>query len=88
MRLCEKYSLRFIVIADRFDTETIEREEEKGRKRDMKAKDKLNGKLNKLTFSARTVDEIKDRYYSLAKAVLELRGNLEHPIVKKPFNYE
>jgi hypothetical protein len=34
------------------------------------------------------VDEIKDRYYSVAKAVLELRGQLDHPLVKKPFNYE
>ncbi len=34
------------------------------------------------------MDEIKDRYYSVAKAVLELRGQLDHPLVKKPFNYE
>ena len=39
-------------------------------------------------FHERTVDEIKDRYYSVSKAVLEHRGSLEHTIVKKPFNYE
>jgi hypothetical protein len=34
------------------------------------------------------VDEIKDRYYSVAKAILEYRSQLDHPIVKKPFNFE
>lgn len=34
------------------------------------------------------MDEIKDRYYSLSKAVLEIRGQLDHQIVKKPFNFE
>jgi tRNA C32,U32 (ribose-2'-O)-methylase TrmJ len=34
------------------------------------------------------VDEIKDRYYTVAKAVLELRGQSDHQIVKKPFNFE
>jgi tRNA C32,U32 (ribose-2'-O)-methylase TrmJ len=34
------------------------------------------------------VDEIKDRYYTVAKALLELRGQQDHPIVKKPFNFE
>jgi hypothetical protein len=34
------------------------------------------------------VDEIKDRYYTVAKALLECRGQADHPIVKKPFNFE
>ena len=34
------------------------------------------------------MDEIKDRYYAVAKALLELRGQTDHPIVKKPFNFE
>ena len=34
------------------------------------------------------MDEIKDRYYTVAKALLELRGQADHPIVKKPFNFE
>ena len=34
------------------------------------------------------MDEIKDRYYTMARALLELRGQADHPIVKKPFNYE
>ena len=35
------------------------------------------------------MDEIKDRYYTVAKALLECRGGqADHPIVKKPFNFE
>ena len=41
-----------------------------------------------MKFHERTVDEIKDRYYSVAKAVLEFRQDFDHAIVKKPFNYE
>ena len=41
-----------------------------------------------MKFLERTVDEIKDRYYSVAKAVLEIRGQTDHQIVKKQFNYE
>ena len=48
----------------------------------MKAADK------KPHFHERTVDEIKDRYYTVAKALLELRGQTDHPVVKKPFNFE
>ena len=36
----------------------------------------------------RTVDEIKDRYYSVAKQILTLRGETKNPIVVKPFNFE
>ena len=36
----------------------------------------------------RTVDEIKDRYYSVTRSILILRGNEGHPIVTRPFNYE
>lgn len=70
--LCEQFSLRFIVIADRFGLDF----ETHLRKRDAKAADKQNGKMNH--FHERTVDEIKDRYYSVAKAVLELRGQNDH----------
>lgn len=91
-RLCEKYSLRFIIIADRFEDDIDEAEETKlshmipnvgNKKRDNKAREKdnkkhsklLNGsKDRKLKFHERTVDEIKDRYYAVAKAVLEYRG--------------
>lgn len=41
-----------------------------------------------ITFTERTVDELKDRYYSVAKAVLEQRGQVDNPIVKRPFSYE
>ena len=77
--LCEQFSLRFIVIADRFGVSAPTK------KRDIKAEEKKTG----YTFLERTVDEIKERYYSVAKAVLEIRGQVDHPLVKKPpFSYE
>lgn len=36
----------------------------------------------------RTVEELKDRYYSCSKVLLEERKEEEHSIVKKPFNYD
>jgi len=92
--LCERFSLRFIVIADRFTDEYRSRYEQlnciqtakqtngvKSRRRDLK-------NACKKTFKDRTVDELKDRYYTVAREVLLLRGESDHPIVKKPFNFE
>ncbi|XP_045807748.1 SWR1-complex protein 4-like isoform X1 [Trifolium pratense] len=58
--LCERFNLRFIVIADRFP-------------------------------SSRTVEELKDRYYSVSRAILIARnpssGDVAvHPLVKEPYN--
>lgn len=36
----------------------------------------------------RTVEELKDRYYTCAKKLLESKNEVEHPIVKKPYNYD
>jgi len=36
----------------------------------------------------RTVEDLKDRYYSCSKKILEDKKELEHPIVKKPYNYD
>jgi len=75
--LCEQFSLKFIVIADRFCTPFATTESaplKVPKKRDKKAMDKQACKLNKLCRKERTVDEIKERYYSVAKAVLEGRG--------------
>ena len=86
-RLCEKFDLRFIVIADRF-TEPIDEETQKsGKKRDVKALKKKQEKEN-LQFPERSVDQLKDRYYKVCKIILEQRGETEHPIVKKPFVME
>ena len=85
--LCDKFSLRFIVIADRFGLDFPQVVEPPSRKRDAKALHKEEQK-HKVNYHERTVDEIKDRYYSVAKAVLEVRGQLDHQIVKKPFNFE
>ncbi|KAG4916704.1 hypothetical protein JHK87_054261 [Glycine soja] len=59
--LCERFDLRFIVIADRFP-------------------------------SSRTVEELKDRYYSVSRAILIARapssGDVAaHPIVKETYNF-
>lgn len=35
----------------------------------------------------KSVEEIKDRYYSVAKAILEHRGEHEHVIVQQPFDF-
>ncbi|KAK2411225.1 SWR1-complex protein [Trifolium repens] len=58
--LCERFDLRFVVIADRFP-------------------------------SSRTVEELKDRYYSVLRAILLARaassGNVAtHPLIKDPYN--
>ncbi|KAF7120894.1 hypothetical protein RHSIM_Rhsim13G0002300 [Rhododendron simsii] len=58
--LCERFDLRFVVIADRFS-------------------------------SSRTVEELKDRYYSVCQAILLARaaspGDVSgHPLVKEPYN--
>ncbi len=84
--LCEIYDLRFIVIADRYQGPVVESEEVL-RKRDAKALSKREQREAKLC-RERTVDELKDRYYSVSKVLLESRGNAEHPIVKKPFIYD
>jgi hypothetical protein len=54
------------VIADRFG---LVMTQAPLKKRDLKAAEKKGP-----VFHERTVDEIKDRYYQVAKAVLELRG--------------
>jgi len=89
--LCEQFSLKFIVIADRYDSQAVAEEiiKPSHKKRDKKANEKLHQKMNRLKKrQERTVDEIKERYYEVAKAVLEGRNLLEHPLMKKPFNYE
>ncbi|KAG8389593.1 hypothetical protein BUALT_Bualt02G0245200 [Buddleja alternifolia] len=58
--LCERFDLRFIVIADRFPSE-------------------------------KTVEELKDRYYSVSRAIVIARapspGDVSgHPLVKEPYN--
>ena len=75
--LCDQFSLRFIVIADRFGLPSYietQQQMDQMRKRDAKAQEKESQKKAKhdpLKFHERTVDELKDRYYSIAKAILE-----------------
>jgi len=100
--LCERFDLRFINIADRLSEEVSDKIIEqhtkatqnvnvpKLKKRDLKSKTKAKQEPleTALPRRERTVDEIKDRYYSVARGVLVLRGSDGHPIVTKPFNYE
>ena len=80
--LCQRFNMRFIVIADRFTDELQDRLDQlncvqntkapanaKGRKRDLKAASKRVAK-------DRTVDELKDRYFSVAAKVLTHRGEI------------
>ncbi|XP_043687174.1 SWR1-complex protein 4-like isoform X1 [Telopea speciosissima] len=58
--LCERFDLRFVVIADRFP-------------------------------SSRTVEELKDRYYTVSREILIARASSTadvsgHPLVKEPYN--
>lgn len=58
--LCQRFDLRFVVIADRFP-------------------------------SPRTVEELKDRYYSVSRAILIARAPFPtdvagHPLAKEPYN--
>ena len=78
--LCDQFSLRFIVIADRFgltftpsSSSSSSKYPQQQRKRDAKFASKTTAAVVE-----RTVDEIKERYYSVARAVLEVRGQVEH----------
>ena len=77
MDLCERFQLRCIVIADRFSTELAEAVAN-SKKREKKS----------ILKSDRSVDELKDRYYTVAKALLQAKGDASHPIVTRPFNFE
>eukprot|EP00826_Nyctotherus_ovalis_P055938 TRINITY_DN7483_c0_g3_i4.p1 TRINITY_DN7483_c0_g3~~TRINITY_DN7483_c0_g3_i4.p1 ORF type:complete len:337 (-),score=78.67 TRINITY_DN7483_c0_g3_i4:18-1028(-) len=35
----------------------------------------------------RSIEELKDRYFSIAKRLLESRGDVDNQLVKKPFNF-
>lgn len=72
MDLCERFQLRFIVIADRFSNEVQDHPQNK----------------DKSLYCERSVDEIKDRYFQVAKLLLISRGQISNPIVTKPFNFE
>ena len=39
-------------------------------------------------YGERTVESLKDRYYSVARTILEHRKNFDHPIIKSGYNYE
>ena len=57
------------------------------RKRDRKCKEVTKVDPKKVSVNEKKVEEIKDRYYTVCKALLEHRGQLDHVFVQKPFDY-
>ena len=101
--LCDRFGLRFIVIADRFGDEIQERFKQisctgkavNGVVKKGTASSSLRGRrgreakaASKRVFKDRSVDELKDRYYKVAREVLILRDQKDNDIVTKPFNFE
>ena len=81
--LCERFGLRFINITDRLPVELEERIVEiYGRKREKKL---VRKEMSAEPRRERTVDEVKDRYYSVARAILTHQGC---KILTRPFDAE
>ena len=45
-------------------------------------------RFDEATYGERTVETLKDRYYSVARIMLEHRRLFDHPIIKSGYNYE
>ena len=45
-------------------------------------------RFDEATYGERTVETLKDRYYSVARIILEHRRLFDHPIIKSGYNYE
>ena len=45
-------------------------------------------RFDEITYGKRTIESLKDRYYSIAKIILEHRKLYDHPIIKSGYNYE
>ena len=45
-------------------------------------------RFDEQTYGERTVESLKDRYYSVARTILEHRKLFDHPIIKSGYNYE
>lgn len=56
----------------------------------MELKDLVQNKraLKQIEKSDRSVEELKDRYYTLSRVILRLRGQDQHAIVKVPYSFE
>lgn len=80
--LVQRFGLRFIVIADRFAHEYANNYEIGG------AAQVVGNLPLRQARKDRTVDELKERYYTVCKEVLTLRGDKQNPIVVQPFNFE
>jgi len=45
-------------------------------------------RFDEITYGKRTIESLKDRYYSIAKIILEHRKLYDHPIIKSGYNNE
>ena len=48
----------------------------------------IKDRFDEEKYGERTVESLKDRYYSIARIILEHRKMFEHPIIKSGYNYE
>ena len=48
----------------------------------------IKDRFDEEKYGERTVESLKDRYYSVARAILEHRRLFDHPIIKSGYNYE
>ena len=48
----------------------------------------VHDRYDEQTYQERTVEELKDRYYSICRKILESRKLYDHPILKSGYNYE
>ena len=92
-QLCDQFQLRFINITDRFNSIKEDESKKKDmkfqqvRKRDRKCKEIQKAAEQKKSINEKKVEEIKDRYYSVCKVLLEARNTTDHVFVQKPFDY-
>ena len=48
----------------------------------------VHDRYDDITYQERTIEELKDRYYSICRKILENRKIYDHPIIKSGYNYE
>eukprot|EP00826_Nyctotherus_ovalis_P049573 TRINITY_DN6005_c0_g3_i1.p1 TRINITY_DN6005_c0_g3~~TRINITY_DN6005_c0_g3_i1.p1 ORF type:complete len:541 (+),score=206.40 TRINITY_DN6005_c0_g3_i1:109-1731(+) len=48
----------------------------------------VQDRFNMGTAQKRSIEELKTRYYSVARMLLENRGDVNHPVVRRPYNAE
>ena len=67
----------------------VKRRDRKCKEKEAKTKfmKRISKEKEQLTAAERTVEEIKDRYYEITRAILLARGQKDHVIVQTPYDY-